>query len=496
MQAQQHKPTQSGQQHPPADTTDYSHKWYVMATVAMSVFLATIDGSIVNLALPTLVKDFQSDFAIVEWVVLGYLLTITTLLLSIGRLADIIGKKPVYITGVVVFTVGSMLCGVAPSVPWLIGFRVVQAFGAAMTMALGPAIITAAFPPTERGKALGVIGSVVSVGIVLGPTLGGVLISQLSWRWIFFVNLPVGIVGLMMAVRLLPADRPAGGQRFDVPGAITLFVCLLSLLLSLTFGQHIGFGSPPVLALFGNAALFLALFIFIEWKVRQPMIDLHLFRNSLIGANLIMGLISFVAAAGTLFLMPFYLENVLEYAPYQTGLLIAVIPIMLAVFSPLSGVLSDRFGTRPITVAGLVVLTATFYLLTTLDTNTSTLNYILLFLPLGIGAGMFQSPNNSAIMGTAPTSQLGVVSGLLAISRVLGQTIGIAVMGAVWAGRTFHHMGTTLEGGATAATERAQVLALHDTFLIAGLLLSGALLLGIWTWRQSTRQQARAALHP
>jgi EmrB/QacA subfamily drug resistance transporter len=280
----------------------------------MGVFLATIDGSIVNISLPTLVSSFQTDFALVQWVVLAYLLTVTTLMLGVGRLADIYGKKPIYTTGFIVFTVGSVLCGLSPTIYNLIGFRVLQAVGAAMIMALGMAITTEAFPPSERGRALGISGTIVSVGIAVGPTLGGLIVKNLSWHWIFFVNLPVGIIGTWMVVRYVPAFKPPGGQRFDYPGALTLFASLLSLLLALTLGQRNGFGDRTVLLLAGAWIFFLVTFIFIELRTDQPMIDLRLFRSSLFSVSLATGLIIFICLAGTLILMPFYAENVLVRA--------------------------------------------------------------------------------------------------------------------------------------------------------------------------------------
>jgi EmrB/QacA subfamily drug resistance transporter len=260
-------------------TIDYSQKWHVLSAVGMGVFLATIDGSIVNISLPTLVSSFQTDFALVQWVVLAYLLTVTTLMLGVGRLADIYGKKPIYTTGFIVFTVGSVLCGLSPTIYNLIGFRVLQAVGAAMIMALGMAITTEAFPPSERGRALGISGTIVSVGIAVGPTLGGLIVKNLSWHWIFFVNLPVGIIGTWLVVRYVPAFKPPGGQRFDYPGALTLFASLLSLLLALTLGQRNGFGDRTVLLLAGAWIFFLVTFIFIELRTDQPMIDLRLFRR-------------------------------------------------------------------------------------------------------------------------------------------------------------------------------------------------------------------------
>jgi EmrB/QacA subfamily drug resistance transporter len=466
---------------------DYSRKWYVMLAVAMSIFLGTIDGSIVNVALPTLVKELNTTFATVQWVVLAYLLAISTLILSTGRLGDMIGKKPVYLSGFVVFTTGSVLCGLAPTVHWLIAFRVIQAVGAAMTMALGMAIITESFPPQERGRALGIGGAIVSVGIVVGPTLGGLIIDSFSWRWIFFVNLPIGIIGVLLGLRFVPAFKPGGRQKFDFPGAISLFISLLAFLLALTIGQQLGFGDIRVLLLFGVWLVFLALFIFVEWRSPQPMIDLRLFKSSLLSVNLITGFITFIAIAGALILMPFYLEDILGYQPRQVGLLMAIVPIGLGVMAPISGSLSDRFGTRPITVIGLVMLVIGYLAMSTLTTQTSVVGYILRLLPVGLGMGIFQSPNNSAIMGSAPRERLGVVSGLLAITRTLGQTTGIAILGAIWAGRVTAHYGELLPGGATTAPAEAQVAGLQDTFLLITVLVAAGLLLSIWGLVQERR---------
>jgi EmrB/QacA subfamily drug resistance transporter len=459
---------------------DYSRKWYVLSAVGMGVFLATIDGSIVNISLPTLVTSFKTDFALVQWVVLAYLLTVTTLMLGVGRLSDIYGKKPIYTAGFIIFTTGSVLCGLSPTIYTLIGFRVLQAVGASMVMALGMAITTEAFPPSERGRALGISGTIVSVGIAVGPTLGGLIVKNLSWHWIFFVNLPIGIIGTWMVARYVPAFKPPGGQRFDYWGALTLCVSLLALLVALTLGQYNGFGDRIVLLLFGTWIVFLAAFIFIELRLDQPMLDLRLFRNSLFSVSLTTGFIIFICLSGTLILMPFYAENVLGYDPQQTGLLMATVPVALGLIAPLSGSLSDRFGSRPITVAGLAVLTIGFLAVSSLDAETTTLGYVLRFLPVGLGMGIFQSPNNSAIMGAAPRDRLGIASGMLAVTRTLGQTTGIATLGALWAGQVFKHAGEVLAGGATVAPIAAQVPALRDTFVIVSVLIFAALLLSIW----------------
>jgi len=322
----------------------------------MGTFLATVDSSIVNVALPTLVKNFDTKFAVVQWIVLSYLLTLATLMLSIGRLADMIGKKPIYLGGMVLFTIGSLLCGLSPSVYWLIGFRILQAIGAAMMVALGTGILTEAFPPEERGKALGMAGGIVSIGIITGPTLGGVLIDLISWHWIFFVNIPVGIIGSFLVMHYLPNTKPLRGQHFDFFGAGTLFISLIAFLLALTIGQKFGFTDRKIVSLFIIWAIFFMLFLLAELCSRQPMVDFRLFKNILFSLNLFTGFISFVSIGGIILLMPFYLENVLSFSPHQVGLLMAVVPLAAGFTSPIAGMLSDRFGTRRISTIGLTLM--------------------------------------------------------------------------------------------------------------------------------------------
>jgi EmrB/QacA subfamily drug resistance transporter len=459
---------------------DYGRKWHVMAAIAMSLFLATIDGSIVNVALPTLVRELNTDFATVQWVVLGYLLTQTTLMLSMGRLGDMIGKKPIYTVGVIIFTLGSVLCGLSPSVFWLIGFRLLQAIGASMTLALGTAIVTEAFPSEERGRALGIAGTIISAGVVFGPTVGGVLIEAFSWHAIFFVNLPIGILGTILAVRYIPDFRPTGRQPFDYWGALTLLITLLSLSLALTIGQQLGFGDGRILALFAASAIFLILFITIEWRTREPMIDLKLFRNRLFSINLISGVLVFIALSGIFILLPFYLELVLGFGTRQVGLMMAVVPVLLSVSSPVSGWFSDKFGPRPVIVVGLSIIIVGAYLLTLLDEQTAVLTFILIVLPVGAGIGVFQSPNNSAVMGSVPRERLGIASSLLSVTRTLGQVAGIATLGAIWAARVMFHHGSFLPGGATTAPPSAMVAGLHDTYFVVMGLTAVALLLSVW----------------
>ena len=471
---------------PPVDGVDYSRKWYVMSAIAMGIFLATIDGSIVNVALPTLTNELNTDFATVQWVVLSYLLTVTILQAIVGRLADMYGRKFLYNAGFVVFTVGSFLCGLAPTVEWLILARVLQGVGGAMTLALGMAIITDAFPPGERGRALGIAGSIVSIGIVTGPTLGGAIIENLSWHWIFFVNVPIGILGTYLAWRYIPQTKPKGGQKFDLAGAATLCVFLLALLLGLTTGQRQGFTSPQALGLFVVAVFFLVTFILLERRHEQPIIPPSLFANRVFRVNIITGLMVFIAM-GVNALIPFYLENALNYSVQQVGLLVAMVPLALGITAPISGSLSDRVGSRSISVIGLAVTMVAFLIISTLTAETTAVGFMVRFFPLGVGVGLFQSPNNSSIMGNVPRDKLGVASSLLAVTRSLGQTVGFAVLGSVWAALVFRASGEILPGGAESGSAEAIAAGIQGTALVSAGLAATALIIALFAWRNERR---------
>lgn len=476
-----------------APGADHSRKWLVMLAVSMGVLLATIDGTIVNIALPTLVDELGTTFNTIQWVALGYLLTIATLTLGVGRLGDVIGKKGLYVAGYVGFTAASALCGFAPDVSWLIAFRVVQAVGAVLILSLGSAILVEAFPPTERGKALGWIGTAVSLGIISGPVIGGFLISAYSWRAIFFVNIPVGLIGTFVALRHVPQTPPAEGQRFDFLGAALMSASLLSLSLALTLGQELGFASPSMIALFAVAAVAAVAFIKVELRVESPMIELRLFRNPVLSVSVATGFLTFVCMSATFFLLPFFLDGMLGLDLRTVGLLLGAAPLMLGLVSPFAGSLSDRIGIRPLTVAGLSIMAASYLGFLTVDLDLTVPHYLAIVLPLGIGAAVFQSPNNSAIMGSVPREYMGIGGGLLTITRLLGQITGIAVLGSVWAANVARSAGGALsEGGATAAPVAAQMQGLHGTFLIAAIVMGVAVTVGAWGLKRE-RRPARVA---
>jgi len=471
-----------------------SRKWWALLGIGMGMLMSTLDASIVNVSLPTLVRALNTDFATVQWVVLSYLLVITTLMLSVARLGDMLGKKKLYNIGLVIFTIGSLLCGLAPTVGWLIAFRAVQGVGAVMLTALGTAIITEVFPPEERGRALGIGGGIVAVGIALGPTVGGLLIGTIGWRSVFLVNVPIGILAAFIVHRVIPTlARDEAAKRFDIVGAAIMFVTVGSYALGMTLGQDMGFSTPLVLGLLATAVVGLLLFVLVESRVQDPMIELGLFKNVLFGVNLLMGLLVFVMIGGQ-FIIPFYLELVKGYPTEQVGLLMAVFPVSMGLVAPASGALSDRFGSRVISLIGLVVIVLGCLALSTLTVETTMLGYILRMAPLGIGVGMFNSPNNSAIMGTAPKHRLGVASGLLSLSRTLGQTSGIPLAGAVLTTIVVANSALSISADVTTAPPEALVAGVTGTFRLAAFIIAISTALAAFAlWFDRQRQHEAMA---
>lgn len=472
---------------------DYSRKWFVMAAVGMSTFLETIESSSINLALPTLVRTFNVDFAMVQWVVLSSVLTQSALMLVMGRLGDTLGKKPIFVAGFVISAIGAVCSGLAPDIGWLIVFRVVQAIGLAMAMALTLGIATEAFPPSERGKALGAVGAIVSVGIIIGPLLGGYLLDYLSWRWLFFVNLPIALLGIPIALRYLPDTRPGGRQPFDYVGSALFFVALFALLLATTYGQRDGYGQPLVLMLLAATGVLGVAFLLVERRHSHPVVDLRLFRIRVFSVNVVLRYISFIVYVGISLLLPFYMENVLGYEPRQVGVVLTALPIFFGLTAPFAGTLADRFGTRPLALAGLLLFLIGCVTLSTLNAETTPLGLILCMIPLGAGMGVFQSPNNSVIMGVAPANRLGMASSLLSVVRTLGRSTGIAIIGAFWVSRVLVYAGAGFFD-APSAPAAAQVIGTRQAFWLAAGFIVLALLLTGWDWLRERQELQRTPL--
>jgi EmrB/QacA subfamily drug resistance transporter len=444
-------------------------KWWVMLGISLGVLMYTIDTSIVNIALPTLVKALRTNFATVQWVGLSYVLVVTALVLGAARLGDMVGKKPLYLGGLIMFTFSSLLCGLAPSIEVLIGARALQGLGAVMISALGAAIIVEVFPTTERGRALGIIGAVVSLGIALGPSIGGLIIAAVGWRWIFLVNIPIGILASLVVNKYVPhTSHQPSGQKFDLWGLIAISLVLVCFSLGMTEGQKEGFTANFPLTMLGCTAIGLVAFILLERFIAQPMLDLSLFNNQVFSLSLLTGWLVFMALGGTTFLMPFFLQLVLKYPIGHIGLLMAVTPIIGGLISPFAGNLADRLGNRLVMGLGLILMTVGCISISTFDADLTDYDYILRVIPLGLGWGIFQSPNNSAILGAVSPERLGIASGLLSLTRTLGQTTGLPLMAAIFTATTL--AGTTARD-VSSASPGAIVGGFQSTFQLAALCL-------------------------
>jgi EmrB/QacA subfamily drug resistance transporter len=460
----------------------HSNLWGILAAVSLVLFLGSIDGSVVNVALPTLTEKLAVDFALVRWVVLAYVLSLTVLMVGAGRLADMLGKRLVFATGLTLFLLGSVLCGLAPGIYWLIGFRAFQAMGAAMMLAVGVPIITETWPPARRGLAIGIASGFLSIGIVVGPILGATLLNWLSWRWIFFVNLPFGLAAAWLIWRYVPPLRPAESHGgFDWMGAVALGVALLSLSVGLTLGETGSFLASAPLSLFLVSLLAALLFILIEARVRHPMVDLSLFRSSEFSLNLFSSWIVFTTLAGVVLMLPFYLQFALRLDVMGMGLLMAVVPIAIGAIQPIAGAVSDRIGARPLIVLGLAMLVVGYLAMSTLRADGTPWGFIVRLLPVAVGVAAFYSPNNSAIMGAAPRTRLGVAGGIVSMVRTLGQVIGVALLGAFFNGRLQQHGGRGSD--LASAPPDAIVLALRDQFWMVAVIMAMGLGVTLWVWR-------------
>lgn len=445
------------------------YKWWVVGTVCLGAFMGQLDASIATLVIPTLRTVFHSRLANVEWVAISYLLTLVALVVMFGRLADMFGRKELYSLGFLVFTAGSVACGAAPTLEVLILARIAQAVGAAMLQANSVAIITAAVDRNELGRAIGIQGAAQAVGLSVGPALGGLLISEFGWRWVFYINLPVGIIGTAAGWLILSATaqrrRP---EPFDWAG-LGLFSAGAALMMyAFTQGGLQGWTSPNIVAMLGISPVLLALFFWRENRTPSPMVDLGMFRNRLFSAGIVAGLLSYAVLFGALFLMPVFMEVGLGRSAENTGLTLAAVPIALALAAPVAGVLADRFGSRGLTAGGMLLASLALLGLEKVPPRVEWLLLAILAL-FGLGLGAFTPPNNASIMGAAPRHRLGIASGILNMTRGMGTSLGVVATGAVLSWRRhFYADQLRPQGVSLRAFETAG--AFHDTVLFLMLL--------------------------
>ena len=455
------------------------YHWYVVGTVCIGAFMAALDGSIVTVAQPSITRLFHTSPSATEWVALAYLLTLTALLAMFGRLADIVGRRPLYTLGFSVFIVGSALCGAAPNLPALIAFRVLQSVGAVMLQANSVAIVTAAAPESVRGRAIGIQGAALAVGLSLGPAIGGLLIGAFGWRSIFYVNVPVGIIGTTLAALILPVDRfkdaGAKGHRFDYFGALVMAVALVALVLGLNQGNSQGWSSPFILGCFAVGLASIAVFIRIEKRHPAPLVDLSLFRIPPWLWGNITGALSYAVMYGILYTVPYFYEDGLHKPASLSGLLTTPLPIGMMLLAPVAGRIYDKLGPRLPTVVGMAVTTVGTGALMLLDAHVSYALLVVSLLFIGVGMGIFTPPNNSSVMSASPRNRLGVTSGILNMSRSLGQSVGIAFAFTVLEGvlQTFGYSRFRL------ASMPALLASFRWTFFAVALLGAAAILISI-----------------
>lgn len=412
-----------------------TQQWPVFLMVAIGIFMATLDGSIVNIALPAIMADFGMPLAAVQWVVMIYFLTVTSLLLSFGRLSDILGRRVIYSLGLLLFAVGSLFCGMAPSVTWLIISRFFQGLGAAMTMACTPALIVDTFPETKRGRALGLMGSVVASGLTAGPMLGGLLIHYFSWRAIFHVNVPIGLLTAALVFSRLKgsrADITRPEETFDWAGAAFLSFVLGTFLIAVTHAYQWGYFSSPTLLLLTASILAGTCLLFIETKVRHPVLTRSLFGVRLFALPVAAAVILFICLFFIVFLMPFYLLHPCGYPINATGGIMACIFVALFVVSPLSGALADRIGSRLLCTLAMGFIAAALFSLALIPARASLFSILWRLVLAGTGTAMFLPPNSAAAFSAVPSASRGVASATIAAARTLGMVLGVALAGAIF----------------------------------------------------------------
>jgi EmrB/QacA subfamily drug resistance transporter len=409
------------------EKTKDSSRWSILIIVVMSTFMSALDSSIVNVALPKMAKTLAVTTSNIQLVATSYLIVIAGTVLIFGRLGDMLGKTKMFKFGMGLFTFGSLLCGLTSSFPILIIARVIQAIGAAGTMANSQGIITEVFPANERGKALGLTGTAVALGSLVGPGLGGLIVGAASWEYIFLINVPIGLVALFYAFKLLPKGHKAVKGKLDGVGSILFMLTIVLLFVALSQGLSRGFTDPIILLGFIVALISFIAFIFVERKRENPLIQLQMFKNKLFSLSIFCGFITFVVIFCNNIILPFYLQNVMSYTPQHAGLILMIYPLILTVVAPISGHLSDKIGSEGLTFIGLVLISLGLMLMSTLNENSAILSMLIFIGIMSIGMGLFQSPNNSLVMSTVTKDKLGIAGSINALVRNLGMVCGIAL---------------------------------------------------------------------
>jgi EmrB/QacA subfamily drug resistance transporter len=416
-----------------ASFLDEEHrKWWTLVGVSFGLFMIMLDNTVVNVALPSIQRDLKVSVASLEWVVNAYFLTFAVLMLTGGKLADMIGRRRIFTLGLVVFTLSSLACGLAVNGEMLIAARAVQGVGAAMMNPATLSIITATFPPRQRGMAMGIWVGVSAVALALGPITGGLLAEHAHWSWIFFINVPIGIIAIVVARAVIRESKDTSpDQRLDLPGLVTSGIGLFALTYALIEANTKGWTSAEILALFGVAVVGFTAFILLERRQRSPMLDLTLFRNrTFAGANATMALVA-LSMFGVFFYVSLFVQNVLGFSPVQAGAAFLPMTLCIIFIAPVAGKLSDVVGARWLMSGGMLLVSVSLLLFSLLDESSSFWNLLPALLVGGTGMASAMTPTTAAAMSSVPVDKAGVGSGVLNSMRQVGGALGVAIMGAI-----------------------------------------------------------------
>ena len=411
---------------------DGNRRWWALGAMCFALFMIMLDNTVVNVALPSIQRSLDASTSSLEWTVNAYTLSFAVLLVTGGRLGDLFGRRKIFIAGVVVFASASAAIGFSPSDTWLVAWRAVQGVGSALMMPATLSIITNAFPPQERGKAIGTWAGVSAMALAIGPVVGGFLVESVSWQSIFFLNVPVAVGAVVIALFAVRESRDETVQRsIDVPGVLTLTIGLAALVLALVEGNAWGWGSPRELAMFAIAAVGLSAFAIVERRRAVPMVDFSFFRSrTFLGANIVAFIVSFAMLA-MFFFLALYMQNIRDYSPLQAGVRFLPSTVMIIIIAPLAGRLADRVGSRPLITFGLLCVSGALFWQSRLTVSSGYGTLLPGFMLMGVGMGFVMSPMSLAAMNAVDRTKAGVASGILSMNRMVGGTFGVAILGAL-----------------------------------------------------------------
>jgi EmrB/QacA subfamily drug resistance transporter len=438
--------------------TEQNRKWWTLGAMCFALFMLMLDNTVVNVALPSIERDLNASLSSLEWTVNGYTLAFAVLLATGGRLGDIFGRRLAFLVGVVLFTLSSATAGLAPDTAALVASRVIQGIGGALMMPATLSIVTNAFPPAERGRAIGTWAGVSALALAIGPVLGGFLTEAVSWRAIFFINLPVGVGAVLAALFVVRESRDQTvGREVDYLGVVTLTGALTALVLALIEGNSWGWGSVQIVALLAGSVALLGAFVLVELRVRAPMVEFRLFASrNFVGPNLIALIVTFAMMA-QFFFIALYMQNMLGYSPLQAGIRFLPATLMIVAIAPLAGRLTDRIGARLPIAGGLTLVTAAMIWLTQIDAATTYGGLWPSFVLMGIGMALVMSPMSTAAMNAVADAKAGIASGVLSMNRMIGGTLGVAVIGAVFAGAARSKLDQLLAGSGLTLAQRGEI---------------------------------------